>query len=83
VTPAPAKGVGHPEISIIGIGFTPLRVDRPVSIIISLYLPISMGIVMQTVILSPKYQVVIPKTIRKGLHLLPVQMMQMLEHTGQ
>ena len=42
-----------------------------------------MGIVMQTVILSPKYQVVIPKTIRKGLHLLPVQMMQMLEHTGQ
>ncbi len=38
---------------------------------------------MQTVTLSPKYQVVIPKTIRETLHLRPGQKMQVIEYEGR
>lgn len=38
---------------------------------------------MQTVTLSPKYQVVIPKTVRAALHLRPGQRMQVLEFAGR
>jgi AbrB family looped-hinge helix DNA binding protein len=38
---------------------------------------------MQTVILSPKYQIVIPKTVREALHLRPGQRMQVIEYAGR
>ena len=38
---------------------------------------------MQTVTLSPKYQVVIPKIVRESLNLHPGQKLQVLEHNGR
>ena len=38
---------------------------------------------MQTVTVSPKYQVVIPKTVRKALRLRPGQKMQVVEYEGR
>jgi len=38
---------------------------------------------MQSVTLSPKYQVVIPKSIRKTLKLRPGQKMQVVEYAGR
>ena len=38
---------------------------------------------MQTVTVSPKYQVVIPKAIRRALHLRPGQKMQVVEYEGR
>jgi AbrB family looped-hinge helix DNA binding protein len=38
---------------------------------------------MQTVTVSPKYQVVIPKTVRKALNIRPGQRMQVVEHEGR
>ncbi len=38
---------------------------------------------MQTVTVSPKYQVVIPKTIREALNLRPGQKMQVIEYEGR
>jgi len=37
---------------------------------------------MQTVTVSPKYQVVIPKTVRESLNLRPGQKMQVVEYAG-
>jgi len=41
------------------------------------------GIVVQTVTVSPKFQVVIPKTVRKSLQLRPGQKMQVIEYDGR
>ncbi|MBT9437985.1 MAG: AbrB/MazE/SpoVT family DNA-binding domain-containing protein [Desulfobacterales bacterium] len=38
---------------------------------------------MQTVTLSPKYQVVIPKSVRNVLNLRPGQKMQVIEYNGR
>lgn len=38
---------------------------------------------MQSVIVSPKYQVVIPKTIRETLNIRPGQKMQVIEYAGR
>ena len=38
---------------------------------------------MQTVTVSPKYQVVIPKAIREALHLRPGQKMHVMEYDGR
>ena len=38
---------------------------------------------MQSVTVSPKYQVVIPKTVRKALNLRPGQKMQVIEYDGR
>jgi len=38
---------------------------------------------MQSVILSPKYQVVIPRPVRRALHLKPGQKMQVVEYEGR
>jgi len=38
---------------------------------------------MQSVILSPKYQVVIPRLVRRTLHLRPGQKMQVVEYEGR
>ena len=38
---------------------------------------------MQTVILSPKYQIVIPKAVREALHLRPGQKMQVMVYAGR
>jgi len=38
---------------------------------------------MQTVTVSPKYQVVIPKSVRKTLRLRPGQKMQIVEYEGR
>lgn len=38
---------------------------------------------MQSVILSPKYQVVIPLSVRRSLGLKPGQKMQVVEYAGR
>jgi len=38
---------------------------------------------MHTVTLSPKYQIVIPKSVRASLNLHPGQKLQVLEHDGR
>jgi AbrB family looped-hinge helix DNA binding protein len=38
---------------------------------------------MQSVTVSPKYQVVIPKTVREALNLRPGQKMQVIEYDGR
>lgn len=38
---------------------------------------------MQTVTVSPKFQVVIPRTIRESLRLRPGQKMQVVEYEGR
>ena len=38
---------------------------------------------MQTVTVSPKFQVVIPKSVRVALHLRPGQKMQVVEYEGR
>ncbi len=38
---------------------------------------------MQSVIVSPKYQVVIPKNVREALKLRPGQKMQIVEYAGR
>ncbi len=38
---------------------------------------------MQTVTVSPKYQVVIPRAVREALHLRPGQKMQVVEYDGR
>lgn len=38
---------------------------------------------MQTVTVSPKYQVVIPKSVRETLQLRPGQKMQVVEYDGR
>ena len=38
---------------------------------------------MQTVTVSPKFQVVIPKTVRESLQLRPGQKMQVIEYEGR
>jgi AbrB family looped-hinge helix DNA binding protein len=41
------------------------------------------GFGMQTVTVSPKYQVVIPKTVRESLRLRPGQKMQVVAYEGR
>ncbi|MCK4508906.1 MAG: AbrB/MazE/SpoVT family DNA-binding domain-containing protein [Desulfuromonadales bacterium] len=38
---------------------------------------------MQTVTVSPKFQVVIPREVRESLHLRPGQKMQVIEYEGR
>ncbi|KQC06876.1 MAG: AbrB family transcriptional regulator [Smithella sp. SDB] len=38
---------------------------------------------MQSVTVSPKYQVVIPKNVRESLNLKPGQKMQVVEYAGR
>lgn len=38
---------------------------------------------MQTVTVSPKFQVVIPREVRESLHLRPGQKMQVVEYSGR
>ena len=38
---------------------------------------------MQTVTVSPKFQVVIPRTVRESLRLRPGQKMQVIEYEGR
>lgn len=38
---------------------------------------------MQTVTVSPKFQVVIPRDVRESLHLRPGQKMQVIEFEGR
>ena len=38
---------------------------------------------MQTVTVSPKFQVVIPREVRESMHLRPGQKMHVIEHNGR
>ena len=42
-----------------------------------------MEVVMQTVTVSPKFQIVIPRNIRQSLHLRPGQKMQVIEYDAR
>ena len=44
---------------------------------------IDWGIEMQTVTVSPKYQVVIPRKVRESLQLRPGQKMQVVQYEGR
>jgi AbrB family looped-hinge helix DNA binding protein len=44
---------------------------------------IDRGVSMQTVTVSPKYQVVIPKLIREAMRLRPGQKLKVLEYEGR
>ena len=44
---------------------------------------IDKGVVMQTVTVSPKYQVVIPKGIREAMGLRPGQKLRVVEYDGR
>lgn len=44
---------------------------------------LSMEVIMQTVIVSPKFQVVIPRKVRQSLNLRPGQKMQVIEYDGR
>ena len=41
------------------------------------------GFAMQTVTVSPKYQIVIPRAVREALHLRPGQKLQVIEYDGR
>ena len=41
------------------------------------------GVIMQTVTVSPKFQVVIPRSVRESLQLRPGQKMQVIEYEGR
>jgi AbrB family looped-hinge helix DNA binding protein len=51
--------------------------------VIVIQISIDGGFDMQTVTVSPKYQVVIPKAVREALHLRPGQKIQVLEYDGR
>ena len=42
-----------------------------------------MEVIMQTVTVSPKFQVVIPRKVRQSLNLRPGQKMQVIEYDGR
>jgi AbrB family looped-hinge helix DNA binding protein len=44
---------------------------------------IDRGAIMQTVTVSPKFQVVIPKTIRETMQLRPGQKLKVIEYEGR
>jgi AbrB family looped-hinge helix DNA binding protein len=56
-----------------------LHIERNIVIQIN----IDGGFDMQTITVSPKYQVVIPRSIRESLRLRPGQKMQVVEYEGR
>jgi len=62
----------------------PQIIDKPLSIVITYYKNhIDRGSIMQTVTVSPKYQIVIPKTIRETMRLRPGQKLKVIEYEGR
>jgi AbrB family looped-hinge helix DNA binding protein len=47
------------------------------------YIKLPTGVVMQTVTVSPKFQVVIPRQLRESMHLRPGQKLQVVEYQGR
>jgi AbrB family looped-hinge helix DNA binding protein len=41
------------------------------------------GVIMQTVTISPKYQVVIPKEMREAMRIRPGQKLKVIEYEGR
>jgi AbrB family looped-hinge helix DNA binding protein len=60
-----------------------LKLTNPIDHAIVIRNNIDGGFDMQTVTVSPKYQVVIPKAVRQALHLRPGQKMQVVEYDGR
>lgn len=61
-----------------------LNIDKIASIAISYYeITIDKEVNMETVTVSPKYQVVIPKNIREALQLRPGQKLKVMEYNGR
>jgi AbrB family looped-hinge helix DNA binding protein len=44
---------------------------------------IDRGVIMQTVTISPKYQVVIPKEMREAMRIRPGQKLKVIEYEGR
>ena len=62
----------------------PRIIDKILSIVVVYYNNhIDRGATMQTVTVSPKYQVVIPKLIREAMQLRPGQKLRVIEYEGR
>jgi AbrB family looped-hinge helix DNA binding protein len=61
----------------------PIKLTNLIEHVIVIPNRIDGGFGMQTVTVSPKYQVVIPKAVREALHLRPGQKMQVIEYDGR
>ena len=61
----------------------PIELTNPIEDVIVIRNRIDGDFGMQTVTVSPKYQVVIPRSVREALHLRPGQKMQVVEYDGR
>jgi AbrB family looped-hinge helix DNA binding protein len=60
-----------------------IKLTSPIDNVIVIRNIIDGGYDMNSVTVSPKYQVVIPKAVRESLHLRPGQKMQVIEYDGR
>jgi AbrB family looped-hinge helix DNA binding protein len=78
---------GPPPIVLRDLSFRPRWTSKKLTNLIDHVIVIRNnidgGFDMQTVTVSPKYQVVIPKAVRQALHLRPGQKMQVVEYDGR
>jgi AbrB family looped-hinge helix DNA binding protein len=74
----------YPAVLLPLMSVLALKLDKSLSIVIlSNKNIIDRGVIMQTVTVSPKFQVVIPKDIREAMRLRPGQKLKVIEYEGR